>query len=130
MRKMGLRPELAQLEQATAFFENILTEHNAPRRVVEQMKVVTDEIFSNIVFYSGATAVTLGCEAGEGYARLRFSDNGRPYDPTQKPDPDVTLPPEEREAGGMGIYIVRKLTDGLSYYYADGLNVLTLEKRW
>lgn len=130
MGKMGLRPELAQLEQATAFFENILTEHNAPERVVEQMKVVTDEIFSNIVFYSGATAVTLGCEAGEGYARLRFSDNGRPYDPTQKPDPDVTLPPEEREAGGMGIYIVRKLTDGLSYYYADGLNVLTLEKRW
>lgn len=130
MRKMGLRPDLAQLEQATAFFENILIEHNAPKRVVEQMKVVTDEIFSNIVFYSGATAVTLGCEAGEGYARLRFSDNGRPYDPTQKPDPDVTLPPEEREAGGMGIYIVRKLTDGLSYYYADGLNVLTLEKRW
>ena len=130
MRKVGLRPELAQLERATGFFEEVLQEHGAPRRVVQQMNVVTDEIFSNIVFYSGATAVTLGCEAGEGYARLRFSDNGRPYDPTQKPDPDIALPPQEREEGGMGIYIVRKLTDGIDYYYADGLNVLTLEKRW
>ena len=130
MQKVGLRPELGQLERATAFFGDILRSHAAPDRVVEQMSVVTDEIFSNIVYYSGATAVTLGCEAGEGYARLRFSDNGRPYDPTQKPDPDLTLPPEEREEGGMGIYIVRKLTDRISYYYADGLNVLTLEKRW
>lgn len=130
MQKIRLRPELAQLGQATAFFRDILRAHAAPDRVVEQMSVVTDEIFSNIVFYSGATAVTLGCEAGEGYARLRFSDNGRPYDPTGKPDPDLTVPLEEREEGGMGIYIVRKLTDGISYYYSDGLNVLTLEKRW
>ena len=130
MRKMGLQPNLDNLERATAFFEEVLNEHAAPERVVEQMKVVTDEIFSNIVFYSGATAVTLGCEAGEGYACLRFSDNGRPYDPTQKPDPDITLPAEERQEGGMGIYIVRKLTDGISYYYSDGLNVLTMEKHW
>lgn len=130
MKKIGVQPQLSSLEQAAAFFEEVLTGGGAPERVVCQMKVVTDEVFSNIVFYSGATAVTLGCEAGEGFARLRFSDNGRPYDPTQRPDPDTTRPLEERAEGGLGIYLVRKLTDGLSYYYSDGLNVLTLEKRW
>ena len=130
MRKVGLRPELAQLERATSFFEENLASGGAPEHVVQQMKVVTDEIFSNIVFYSGATTVTLGCEVTEGRALLRFSDNGRPYDPTQKPDPDITLPPESRDTGGLGILIVRKLTDSQSYYYSDGLNVLTLEKRW
>ena len=52
------------------------------------------------------------------------------YDPTQKPDPDMTRSPEEREEGGLGIYIVRRLTGAATYYYSDGLNVLTLEKRW
>lgn len=130
MKKMGVQPTLDSLKRVTAFFEEELKGHRAPTRVVEQMDVVADEIFSNIVAYSGATAVTLGCEVGEGCARLRFSDNGRPYDPTQKPDPDMTRSPEEREEGGLGIYIVRRLTDAATYYYSDGLNVLTLEKRW
>ena len=130
MKKMGVQPTLDSLKRVAAFFEEELKGHRAPTRVVEQMDVVADEIFSNIVAYSGAAAVTLGCEVGEGCARLRFSDNGRPYDPTQKPDPDMTRSPEEREEGGLGIYIVRRLTDAATYYYSDGLNVLTLEKRW
>ena len=42
----------------------------------------------------------------------------------------MTLPPEEREIGGMGIFMVKKMMDQISYLYADGFNVLTLEKRW
>ena len=130
MHKIRVKPEAESLEAATAFFREALQDQNAPERVVSQVCVAVDEIFSNIVRYSGATAVTLGREAGEGFLRLRFSDNGRPYDPTQAPDPDVTLPPEEREIGGMGIFMVKKMMDQISYLYADGFNVLTLEKRW
>ena len=130
MHKIRVKPEAESLEAATDFFTEVLQDQNAPERVVSQVCVAVDEIFSNIVRYSGATAVTLGREAGEGFLRLRFSDNGRPYDPTQAPDPDVTLPPEEREIGGMGIFMVKKMMDQISYLYADGFNVLTLEKRW
>ena len=130
MRKISLKPELENLESATAFFEDILSENGAPMRIVSQINVVVDEIYSNIVHYSGATSVTLGCEADAHRVLMRFSDNGRPYDPTQKADPDVSLPLEEREAGGMGIFMVKKIMDDISYAYLDGFNVLTMEKRW
>ncbi|WP_297212036.1 ATP-binding SpoIIE family protein phosphatase [uncultured Flavonifractor sp.] len=130
MSKINLRPELECIGQATAFFEETLAGHGAPARVIAQVNVVVDEIFSNIARYSGATSVTLGCETEEGFVRLRFSDNGRPYDPTQKPDPDTTLPLEERGEGGMGVFLVKQITDAITYHYSDGFNVLTLEKRW
>ena len=57
-------------------------------------------------------------------------DDGTPYDPTAQPEPDVTLSAEEREIGGLGIFMVKKSMDRVSYAYEDGKNVLTLEKRW
>ena len=78
--------------------------------------------------YSGATGVVLGCSLKDGKATLRFSDNGRPYDPTEKPDPDTTQSAEEREVGGLGIFMVKKLMDEVTYEYADGSNILTLVK--
>ena len=90
--------------------------------------MAVDEIFSNIARYSGATSVVLGCSLKDGKATLRFSDNGRPYDPTEKPDPDTTQSAEEREVGGLGIFMVKKLMDEVTYEYADGSNILTLVK--
>ena len=92
------------------------------------MNVAVDEIFSNIARYSGATAATLGCSLADGRMTLRFSDNGRPYDPTGKPDPDTTLSAEERDVGGLGIFMVKKIMDEVTYEYVDGLNILTLVK--
>ena len=79
---------------------------------------------------SGATSPTVGCEVEAGRAVLRFTDNGRPYDPTQQADPDTTLGAEEREIGGLGIFMVKKTMDRITYAYADGMNVLTIEKSW
>lgn len=73
-------------------------------------------------------SVVLGCSLKDGKATLRFSDNGRPYDPTEKPDPDTTQSAEEREVGGLGIFMVKKLMDEVTYEYADGSNILTLVK--
>ena len=60
---------------------------------------------------------------------LRFADNGLPYDPTQKPDPDISLLAEERDIGGLGIFMVKKSIDTVNYEYHDGLNILTLTKK-
>ena len=95
-------------------------------KLADRLRV--DEIFSNIARYSGATGVVLGCSLKDGKATLRFSDNGRPYDPTEKPDPDTTQSAEEREVGGLGIFMVKKLMDEVTYEYADGSNILTLVK--
>ena len=98
-------------------------------KVVAQMNVAVDEIFSNIAHYSEATNVTLGCLLTEGQVVLQFCDNGHPYDPTAKEDPDTTLAADEREIGGLGIFMVKKTMDEVTYEYKDGLNILTLVKK-
>ena len=128
MKKIGIAPTLDKLPEATGFFEDILSAANAPMKVIAQVNVAVDEIFSNIARYSGATAATLGCSLADGRMTLRFSDNGRPYDPTGKPDPDTTLSAEERDIGGLGIFMVKKIMDEVTYEYVDGLNILTLVK--
>jgi len=62
-------------------------------------------------------------------AVITFIDRGRPYDPTAKEDPDITLPADERAIGGLGIFMVKKTMDDVSYSYINGCNVLTLKKK-
>lgn len=128
MKKVNLVPTLDKLPEAVAFFEDTLSGADVPMKVIARVNVAVDEIFSNIARYSGATSVTLGCALADGRVTLRFSDNGRPYDPIGKPDPDTTLSAEERDIGGLGIFMVKKTMDDVSYEYTDGLNILTLVK--
>lgn len=58
--------------------------------------------------------------------RVKFCDNGKPFDPTGAGDPDVTLPAEKRSIGGLGIFMVRRMTSSMRYEYRDGWNMLTL----
>ena len=128
MKKINLAPTLDKLPEAVAFFEDTLSGADVPMKVIARVNVAVDEIFSNIARYSGATSVTLGCALADDRVTLRFSDNGRPYDPTGKPDPDTTLSAEERDIGGLGIFMVKKTMDEVAYEYTDGLNILTLVK--
>ena len=57
---------------------------------------------------------------------LRFEDDGKPYDPTTAAEPDITASAEQREIGGLGIFMARKMMDHMDYMYKDGSNVLTL----
>ena len=126
MRKVSITPSLDKLPEATAFFEDILSDAGVSMKTIARVNVAVDEIFSNIARYSGATSATLGCSLTEGRIVFRFSDNGRPYDPTDRPDPDTTLSAEERDIGGLGIFMVKKIMDEVTYEYRDGLNILTL----
>ena len=130
MKKRSVEPSLDRLGAVSEFFEAELAACQAPPKVIAQVNVAIDEIFSNIARYSGATSATVGCEVEGGRALLRFTDNGRPYDPTRQADPDTTLGAEEREIGGLGIFMVKKTMDRIAYTYADGMNVLTVEKSW
>ena len=123
-------PELESIPQVCEFLEGVLQDQGAPIKAVTQVNIAADEIFSNIARYSGATAAWVDCEAGEGRAVIRFRDNGRPYDPTAQPEPDTTLSAEEREIGGLGIFMVKKTMDRVSYEYSNGQNTLTIEKGW
>ena len=61
-------------------------------------------------------------------AIITFFDRGVPFDPLAKPDPDITLTAEERDVGGLGIYMTKKTMDDMRYEYRDGQNILSLIK--
>lgn len=128
MKKIKLTPSLEAMEELTAFVEQILEAAEVPIKVISQINIAVDEIFSNIVQYSGARDVTVGCLADNEKVMMRFADNGRPYDPTAKLDPDITLSADARDTGGLGIYMVKKMMDHVLYEYCDGFNILKLTK--
>lgn len=125
---LELRPALEEMERATAFVEETLRSAGAEEKTIVKMNIAVDEIFSNIARYSGADRARLECAVTPQRFTLRFVDNGRPYDPTQRAEPDVTLSAEERGIGGLGILMVKKSMDGVEYAYENGQNILTLWK--
>ena len=97
-----------------------------------KIDIAVDEIFGNIAHYAYAPntgQVTVRVElTEEPSVIITFFDNGIPYDPTAKADPDITLSIEDREIGGLGIYMVKKSMDEVSYEYKDGQNILIIKK--
>ena len=121
------------LPRAMAFIDEHLESVDCPMKEKMQIDVAVEEIFINIANYAydpGKGKVTIRVEAQEGEAEITFIDSGIPYDPLAREDPDVTLPAEERQIGGLGIFMVKNTMDGMSYENKDGKNILTLTKKW
>lgn len=127
-QKITLVPEAGAQDKATAFVEERLDEGGIPFKAVAQVNIAVDEIFSNIILYSGAKEASISVGLDNGTVTVVFSDDGTPYDPTAKPDPDITLSAEERKIGGLGIFMVKKIMDSVVYEYRGGKNILTLKK--
>lgn len=128
--KLNLIPTIESTGQVSAYVELKLEEANVPLKVINQINITVDEIYSNITRYSGATDTTVSITIENGCVILSFADNGIPYDPTKKPDPDTSLSADEREIGGLGLYIVKKTMDTVEYEYKDGYNILTITKNY
>ena len=109
-----------------------LEKTNCPMRVKMQIELAVEEAFVNVANYAYGDKV--------GKARIRFAndngititlmDQGTPYDPLKREDPDVSLPAEVRPIGGLGVYMVKKTMDEVGYEYADGWNVLRMRKSY
>ena len=98
-----------------------------------QINIAIDEILSNIINYgypdgSGPVTVTVIEKDDPHRVCIRFEDEGIPYNPLVRNDPDVTLSAEERSIGGLGIFVVKKTMDDVRYVYENGSNILTIEK--
>ena len=133
MKEITLDATIDNVAAVTAFADEVLEAAGCPMKVMMQIDVVIDEIFSNISMYSyapGTGQATFGIAVGgePKTATLRFSDSGKPFDPLSREDPDVHLSLEEREAGGLGVFMAKKMMDEMSYEYKDGRNILTARK--
>ena len=95
-------------------------------KVANKVSIAVDEIYSNIVNYSGAELATISYEIKDGRLYMTFTDDGIPYNPIKAEEPDVTLSAEERKIGGLGIFMVKKMTESMEYTYEDDKNILSL----
>ena len=110
-----------------------LASYQCPKKAQLQIDIAIDELFGNIAHYAyhpeeGPATVRVEVTEHPLSVILTFIDNGVPYNPLEKADPDTSLSAEEREIGGLGIYMVKQTMDEILYEYKDGQNILTVKK--
>ena len=133
MKSITVEAKIEIVDKVTEFVNEVLEEKYCPLKVQMQLDVAIDEIFGNIAYYaygkgSGNATIQIEMEDNPPKITLTFIDQGIPYNPLENKDPDITLDIEDREIGGLGIFLVKKTMDELSYEYADGQNILTMKK--
>lgn len=96
---------------------------------IVSINICVEEIFVNVAHYAYGEKegdVTVIIDIDEKRAKFTFIDSGFPYDPLKKPDPDITLSAEERQIGGLGIFMVKKMMSEVSYEFVDEKNCFTM----
>ena len=121
------------IPEVTAFVDEQLEAMDCPMKAQMQVDIAIDELFSNIARYAyapktGKAVVRVEAAENPRAAIITFIDEGVPYNPLAKEDPDVTLSAEQRQIGGLGIFMVKKIMDGVSYAYTDRRNVVSIRK--
>ncbi|MBQ8162506.1 MAG: ATP-binding protein [Clostridia bacterium] len=133
MKEMTVQATVESIPAITEFIDGELARMDCPMKAQAQIDVAIDELFGNIAHYAygdrmGEATVRIDFDAMRQMVAISFLDSGIPFDPTKTTDPDVTLSDEERCIGGLGIFMVRKTMDGMTYERADDRNVLTIFK--
>ena len=133
MKELRIEARVGNIDAVTDFVNEALEGMDCPVRSRLQIDVAIDELFSNIANYAyplGEGAAVVRVEEGKEprAALITFMDWGTPFDPLSRPDPDTTLPAEEREIGGLGVFLVKKTMDDMRYTHENGMNILRIQK--
>jgi anti-sigma regulatory factor (Ser/Thr protein kinase) len=123
--------QTGRLDEVLTFAGGAARDAGLDIKQLNNVSIAVEEIFVNIAHYaypSGEGDVTVSVTVSQDRLTIEFRDSGTPYDPLAKTDPDTSLSADEREIGGLGVFMVKKLMDGVSYRYEDGKNILTMFK--
>ena len=135
VKELTVEAKVETIERVTDFVNAELEAMDCPMKTQMQIDVAIDEILANVASYaygtgSGTVTVRMIVQPEPRAVILRFIDDGMPFDPLEKEEPDTTLSVEERPIGGLGIFLVRKTMDEVGYEYRDGKNILQIKKRF
>ncbi len=135
MKELTIAATVENIGTVTDFVNEHLESYDCPMKAQMQIDIAIDELFGNIAHYAynpetGDATVRVEVVEDPLSVIITFIDNGMPYDPLAQSDPDITLSAEEREIGGLGIYMVKKTMDDITYEYKDGQNILKIKKHF
>ncbi len=138
MKELTVKAVLENLDDVLAFIGDELEMVQCSMKIVTQMQIAVEEIFVNIASYAYEGSelgtddqnakISVDFDKESNLISVTFEDRGIPYNPLEKPDPDVSLPAEKRQIGGLGIFMVKKSMDDMIYRFEDGKNILTIKK--
>ena len=134
MRNRTFSAKIEALPDVLGFVEEVLEGYECPMKIQMAVCVAIEEVFVNVANYAyengeGKVDLGIGFDEEDRAITFRMADKGVPFDPLKKPDPDITLSANEREIGGLGIFITKKTMDSVTYAYENGENVLTMIKK-
>ena len=135
MIERTLDATIENIETVTEYVNEQLTACHCPPKAMAQIDIAIDELFGNIGHYAynpdvGPVTVRVEVKEEPMSVNITFIDSGVPYDPLSKENPDTSLSAEDRDIGGLGIYIVKKSMDEITYEYKDGQNILRVKKHF
>lgn len=129
-----IRNDISELNRLVAFLEKLEEEWNLPPSVIPPVNLALEEALSNVIFYAFEKntehEIRLDLERKDSAMVIVLTDEGKPYDPTQKEDPDLHLSVEERPIGGLGIFLIRQVMNEVAYNRVNNKNQLTMVKTW
>ena len=134
MKELTIAATVDNIGTVTDFVNEELEALDCPVKAQMQIDIAIDELFGNIGHYAyhpevGNATVRVEVTEEPLAVMVTFIDGGMPYDPLTTADPDITLSAEERRIGGLGIYMVKKAMDEITYEYKDGKNILSIKKK-
>lgn len=133
MKELIVPARLDELDRVLEFVQTELEKVDCTPQMQTQMAIAVEEVYVNIAHYAyqpDCGDAIVRCQVGGEPLRVvvQFEDSGKPYNPLARQDPDITLSAEERQIGGLGIFMVKKMMDSVEYHYQDGKNILTIQK--
>lgn len=134
MKELNIEAKKENLNQVLAFVDEQLEYCKCTMKTMMQIDMAVEELFVNIALYAyspeiGCVTVCVDVCKEPLTVTITFIDQGKPYNPLANDDPDIALSAEERQIGGLGIYMAKKIMDNIEYEYKEGRNILTIKKR-
>ena len=131
--QVTLKNDFGELERLNELFESFATRENLHVQEQYSVYLCLEELITNIISYAWPAGgehtfevqVTVDAEA----IKVQITDDGQPFNPTEYPEPDLTLPSAQRQIGGLGIHLVRQNTNELFYLRAEDKNTVILKKK-
>ena len=123
-----LRATMDEIGCLQPYIERVAQEAGFDSKESKRLRLAVEEAVANVINYAQASMITLHTTIADGQLVLTIDDDGNPFDPTKGSDTDLSVTPDKRPPGGMGIILMQRMTDGITYQRSDGHNILTLKK--
>ena len=126
--KLVMKASMDDIGRLLPFVTEVAQQAGIDEKETKRLRLAVEESVANIINYGEATGITLQAKVEDGQLVLTIDDDGKPFDPTEGSVTDLSVPPDQRPPGGMGIILLQQMTDGLAYQRSNEHNILTLRK--